>query len=294
MVINCAAGKHESRAASSSHWELERAARLTVVLLSKRKKIVAHPSFNFYYPIEEIKLMEHLFHYNQKNVRTLEKNGEVWFVAKDVCDILEIDDASSALRRIDPDERGTDSILTPSGPQEMLIVNESGLYALVLGSRKPEAKAFRRWITQEVLPQIRRTGKYDPSQKIALPLVSHTNREIQVAMSKAVSGFQYRRGGKLACQKYHARHCLAITGKTPKAVKDEGKKNNLPAKVCKSALEVLRKTQPAKASVASFDNHLVSQGHVEEKVFKLGQLAETVFQGMLDIGVTPMELLAKS
>lgn len=245
--------------------------------------------------------MEHLFRYNQKSVRTLEKNGEVQFVAKDVCDILGLDNVSLAVNGrpdrpgsgLDEDEKGIANVNTPTGEQEMLTINEAGLYTLIIRSNKPEAKKFKRWITHEVIPQIRKTGKYDPSQNVALPLVAHTSREVQIAMSKAVSGFQYRRGGRLACKRYHTRHCLAITGKTPKAVKDEGRRNNLPARVCNSALEVLRKTQPAKASVASFDNHLISKGNAEEKVFKLGRLAETVFQGMLDIGVTPMELLAK-
>lgn len=105
-----------------------------------------------------------LFRYGHQTIRTVKIGDEVRFVAKDACDILEIGDVSSALRRLDDDERGTDSILTPSGYQEMLTVSESGLYALVLGSRKPEAKAFRRWITQEVLPQIRKTGQYQPPQ----------------------------------------------------------------------------------------------------------------------------------
>ena len=79
--------------------------------------------------------------------------GEPWFVAADVCRALGIDRTQT--RRLDEDEKGVYSAQTPGGQQDMSIVNEPGLYALVLSSRKPEAKAFKRWITHEV---IRKTG----------------------------------------------------------------------------------------------------------------------------------------
>lgn len=96
---------------------------------------------------------------NLGKVRVIERNGEPWFVAADVCNALGIDRAQ--IRRLDDDEKGVRSTQTPGGSQMMNIVNESGLYALVLGSRKPEAKAFKRWVTHEVLPAIRRTGRYE-------------------------------------------------------------------------------------------------------------------------------------
>ena len=96
---------------------------------------------------------------NLGKVRVIERNGEPWFVVADVCNALEIDRTQT--RRLDDDEKGVYSMQTPGGAQMMNIVNESGLYALVLGSRKPEAKAFKRWVTHEVLPAIRRTGRYE-------------------------------------------------------------------------------------------------------------------------------------
>jgi anti-repressor protein len=113
-------------------------------------------------------VMTSVFTYEGNNIRTVMIDGEIWFVAKDVCSVLEIGDTSSALRRLDDDEKGTDSILTSSGKQEMLIVNESGLYELIFGSKKPEAKQFKRWVKSEVLPTIRKTGQYgviDPVQQ---------------------------------------------------------------------------------------------------------------------------------
>ena len=99
-------------------------------------------------------------------VRVVEHEGEPWFVAKDVCECLELTDVSKTISLLDDDEKGTNSIRTPGGKQDMLIVSEPGLYSLVLRSRKPEAKAFKRWIVHEVIPSIRRTGGYGA---LALP-----------------------------------------------------------------------------------------------------------------------------
>ena len=93
-------------------------------------------------------------------VRVVEHEGEPWFVAKDVCECLELTDVSKTISLLDDDEKGTNSIRTPGGKQDMLIVSEPGLYSLILRSRKPEAKAFKRWIVHEVIPSIRRTGGY--------------------------------------------------------------------------------------------------------------------------------------
>lgn len=94
------------------------------------------------------------------NVRALMRDGEPWFVAADVCKALEIANNRDALTRIDDDEKGVALADTLGGKQEVTIVNEPGLYSLVLGSRKPEAKVFKRWVTHEVIPSIRKHGAY--------------------------------------------------------------------------------------------------------------------------------------
>ncbi len=103
------------------------------------------------------------FDFKGAALRTLtDEAGEPWFVAKDVCDILEISNPSDALKRLDDDERSRFNL----GRQgETNIVNEAGLYVLVLGSRKPEAHEFKRWVTHEVLPSIRKTGGYIPTSE---------------------------------------------------------------------------------------------------------------------------------
>ena len=98
--------------------------------------------------------------FNDRPVRILDRDGELWFVAKDVCKVLEIKLQANSTRYLDDDERGVCLINTPSGEQEMTIINEPGLYSLILRSRKAEAKAFKRWVTHDVLPSIRKTGAY--------------------------------------------------------------------------------------------------------------------------------------
>lgn len=109
------------------------------------------------------------FDFESHNVRVvLGQDGEPMFVAADLLSTLNLD--RKALERLDDDEKGVSSIHTPGGQQEMTVVNESGLFNLVLGSRKPEAKRFKRWVTHEVLPSIRKTGSYAvPGSVAALP-----------------------------------------------------------------------------------------------------------------------------
>ncbi|WKB79166.1 Bro-N domain-containing protein [Bacillus glycinifermentans] len=103
---------------------------------------------------------EKVFDYKGNNVRTLTDDGEIWFVAKDVCGILEISNSRQALSRLDDDEKA--DVILNDGRQNrnFSIVNEPGLYTLILSSRKPEAKQFKRWVTHEVLPSIRMNGMY--------------------------------------------------------------------------------------------------------------------------------------
>ena len=93
-------------------------------------------------------------------VRIIPVDGELMFVAKDVCDCLEITKHRDAISRLDPDERGSVKLDTLGGKQDIAAINEYGLYSLVLSSRKPEAKDFKRWITHDVIPAIRKTGSY--------------------------------------------------------------------------------------------------------------------------------------
>ena len=96
-------------------------------------------------------------------MRVVNREGEPWFVASDVCRALDIERTQT--RRLDDDEKGVRSMHTPGGTQTVTIISEPGLYSLALGSRKPEAKAFKRWVTHEVIPAIRKTGGYIAGEK---------------------------------------------------------------------------------------------------------------------------------
>ena len=110
-----------------------------------------------------------VFRYQDNEVRTVEVNGEPWFVLKDVCNVLGLGSAHKVADRLDEDERNQIPLTDSLGrEQETTIINESGLYNVILRSDKPEAKPFRKWVTSEVLPSIRKTGGY--GQKVLSPV----------------------------------------------------------------------------------------------------------------------------
>lgn len=119
------------------------------------------------------------FNFGKQQVRTLLIDDQPWFVAADVCASLAIGNVSLAVNGradretdgLDEDEKGIATVNTPSGAQEMLVVNESGLYALIFKSRKAEAKRFKKWVTSEVLPAIRKHGRYEDAQGKMQPML---------------------------------------------------------------------------------------------------------------------------
>ena len=117
-----------------------------------------------------------IFTYNGNKVRTVQKDGEPWWVLKDVCEILGLGSPHKVFERLDEDEKGRNLIPTLGGGQEMTVINESGLYNVILRSDKPGAKRFKRWVTSEVLPAIRKTGGY---------ITRETSEQIRLEAQKA-------------------------------------------------------------------------------------------------------------
>lgn len=106
-----------------------------------------------------------VFEYQNNKVRTVDMDGEAWFVLKDVCGVLDIADHKVVARRLDEDEVCQTPLTDSMGRQQSTtIINESGLYHVILRSDKPEAAPFRRWVTNDVLPAIRKTGSYNAPQ----------------------------------------------------------------------------------------------------------------------------------
>ena len=101
-----------------------------------------------------------VFNYNSNEIRTVQQDGEPWFVLKDVCTVLELSDTNKTAERLDPDELTRIKLVSGGQEREMYIINESGLYHVILRSDKPQAVPFRKWVTSEALPSIRKHGAY--------------------------------------------------------------------------------------------------------------------------------------
>lgn len=126
------------------------------------------------------------FTFESNAVRTVVIDGEPWFIAKDVCDVLGISNGRDAVSRLDEDEKHAVGLTDAIGrEQPMTAVSESGLYSLVLGSRKPEAKAFKRWITHDVIPSIRKTGSYNVGRMLTRLELIELARESELGRLEA-------------------------------------------------------------------------------------------------------------
>ena len=153
------------------------------------------------------------------SVRTLYRDGEPWFVAADVCRALDISHTPTAVSRLDDDEKVTVVLNDSEGrPHQTTLINEFGLYNLILGSRKPEAKQFKRWITHEVIPAIRRTGEYQalPDQRTDdLPLTDSRREYLHAARSLAMASDAARPLVRAMLQKAGIDTTPALPQKTP-------------------------------------------------------------------------------
>ena len=124
------------------------------------------------------------FEFESHEVRALTIDNEPWFVAADIARILGYRMASDLTRRLDEDDKGTRLMRTPSGDQEMTVISEPGLYVAVLGSKVPGARAFKRWITHDVIPSIRKTGGY--GQQLALTDEEIVAQALQITTAKVM------------------------------------------------------------------------------------------------------------
>lgn len=159
------------------------------------------------------------------NVRIVMKDKEPWFVAKDVCECLAISKHRDAISRLDADERGSLKVDTLGGKQEMATVNEYGLYSLVLSSRKPEAKEFKRWITHDVIPQIRKTGQYVADIPKTLPdaLRAYANEVEEHNKAKAL--IEEQKPKVLFADSVAASHTSILVGDLAKLLHQNGVKD---------------------------------------------------------------------
>ncbi len=133
------------------------------------------------------------FAFEEELVRCVVRDGDPWFVGRDVCKAMQLAKPENALHSLDEDERGTCSMGTPGGEQRMIIISEPGVYRLVFRSRKPAAERFKRWLAHEVLPALRRTGRYGVADEAPAPLrglepQSYRERLDTVAEARLIGG----------------------------------------------------------------------------------------------------------
>ncbi len=214
--------------------------------------------------------------------------GELWWPAASVCEALGLGNVGQALTRLDADEKKIINldVLRP-GPKGVWSVNESGLYHLILTSRKPEAKAFRRWLTHEVLPELRKTGRY---QLTPDRFIANTERPTQLQNARDVGAVLSSFGGRGYCIAWYRKSAHEITGHFPKEWRLIGRTEGLPYKVSRRGREVVRTLQPAGACATSLADELVVRGVAETEAIAIGLQSTPLFQRIIDAGVTPAEL----
>jgi prophage antirepressor-like protein len=127
------------------------------------------------------------FNGGEYRIPVLNIGDEPWFVAKGVCQLLEIQNVSQAVARLDDDEKMREVVYTLGGPQRLLLVSESGLYALIMSSRTPAAKDFQHWVCAEVLPTIRKTGSYSIFQGTAQPQQPQSQAEAKLTRAQQLA-----------------------------------------------------------------------------------------------------------
>lgn len=180
-----------------------------------------------------------IFNFRSIEVRTVVRDGEPWFVLSDVVDALGFSRSRDAARMLDDDEKGAHIVRTPGGDQEVIIINESGVYSLALRSRKPEAKPFRKWVTKEVLPAIRKTGRYEiPGTQKALPgkLTAESQDLIKAAVRQRVESLPKEKWGSASVTLWGAINTKFGT----RGVKDGYK--NIPDEALSECLSLIART----------------------------------------------------
>lgn len=216
-------------------------------------------------------------------IRTVLQNGEPWFVAKDVCDCLEINNSRQALNRLDSDEKNSVILNdgTPGNPEKST-VNEYGLYTLVLSSRKPEAKQFKRWITHEVLPQIRKTGGYGQMVPQSLPeaLRAYSNEVEEHNKAKAL--LEVQRPKVVFADAVSASNTSILVGELAKMIKQNGHPNMGQNRL----FEILR-SEGYLISRKGTDYNMPTQRAMEMGLFEIKETAITHSDGHVSVSKTP-------
>lgn len=201
---------------------------------------------------------------NRRPFRILDRNGEPWFVLSDVCHELEISNVGNASARLDDDEK--DNIRNPDvngsrGNPNLTIINESGLYSLILSSRKPEAKRFKKWVTSEVLPSIRRTGRYGGETPAFIRRYNQNWDRISEGHFSVINELVVRLWGRFE----HLGHIMADKAKC-------GTENRPDVSVGLGFSKWLKKMHPTVADNYSMYLHWTEAKEVEARQYTMGMI----------------------
>lgn len=235
-----------------------------------------------------------------------EKTGTVMFIAKEVCDLWGHKNSRQAIKAaklLDSEilvvnKSANIQFFTQLSNLKLLggrassiqLITESGLYKLVMKSDKKAAEGFQNWVTMDVLPSIRKTGKYVMGSVIT-NIGDHQKVSIQKGNSKDVNAVNYQNGGVENIIEYNRMNCKAVTGKEPKEIKTLGLQFGLKKSECSSSKEVLRRMRPELACTMSFIDNGVKQGQSFDKLVEIGnKYAAPLFKAMLETGMRPGEL----
>ena len=223
-------------------------------------------------------------------IRTIERNGEPWFVGKDVAVALGYKDTVNALiSHVDAEDKGGWQITTPSGKQKMAIINESGLYSLVLSSKLPDAKRFKRWVTSEVIPSIRKNGGYLTPEKLEEVLLKPDtiiqlaqNLKIEQEKRKALeSRIEQDKPKVLFSDAVSASKTSILVGELAKILKQNGVdtgEKRLFSWLRENGYLIRRK---------GTDHNMPTQRSVEQGLFTIKETAVTHSDGHVSVNKTP-------
>ena len=223
-----------------------------------------------------------IFKFEQSEVRTItDEHGEPWFVAKDVCDVLEL--GTEQIRRLDDDEKGLRKVQTPGGSQQVSIISESGLYALIMRSNKPQAKPFRKWVTAEILPTIRRTGGYIAAQPNETPeqIMAKAILIAQDTIARQQAQIEEYRPKALFADAVSASHTSIIVGELAKLLRQNGVEigqNRLFAELREEGFLIRRQ---------GTDYNMPTQRSMEMGLFEIKERAVSDQNGVVRVTKTP-------
>ena len=231
--------------------------------------------------------MAHLIQFKEQNlgqINVLEKNGEVWFIAQDICNILGYKNSSRDIaRHVDEEDRDTITIRDGNkGNPNQVVINESGLYSLILRSRKPEAKKFKRWVTSEVLPAIRKTGEYRMELDYNKVFEEFAMPDYERGYKDAINSL----GEKIRQARYEGAMALERLYQTTKASKiniDQDWLLNLKRYTMMGLMqkEIAKLLGCSKDTVRRYKKLMIQSGLLPDKKHKLPKLANSTPKGIL-------------